>query len=117
MGNDELSINVTRLLEYLKSSDNYCPRKLFSGSNSSPEKSLQKNRSIFGLKNQSCDRRKGGAEIAFEIRAERSSPRNESGTNCRGSAGNSGGFAKHLTDTACFWLVLLTAFCWTIERS
>jgi len=31
---------------------------------------------------------KGGAEIAVEIRAERSSPRIESGTNCRGSAGN-----------------------------
>ena len=59
---------------------------------------------------------KGGAEIAVEIRAERSSPRNESGTNCRGSAGNSGGFDKHLADTACFWLVLLTAFWWTIER-
>ena len=40
-----------------KSSENYCPRKLFSGSNSSPKKSLQKNRSIFCLKNRSCDRR------------------------------------------------------------
>ena len=37
----------------------FCPRKLFSGSNSSPEKSLQKNRSIFCLKNRSCDRRYG----------------------------------------------------------
>ena len=36
----------------------FCTRKLFSGSYSSPEKSLQKNRSIFGLENQSCDRRK-----------------------------------------------------------
>jgi len=27
-----------------------------------------------------------------------------------------GGFAKHLADTACFWLVLLAAFWWTIER-
>jgi len=59
---------------------------------------------------------KGGAEIAVEIRAEQSSPRIESGTNCRGSAGNEGGFAKHLADTACFWLVLLAAFWWTIER-
>ena len=25
-------------------------------------------------------------------------------------------FAKHLADTACFWLVLLAAFWWTIER-
>jgi len=31
---------------------------------------------------------KGGAEIAVEIRAERSSPRIESSTNCRGSVGN-----------------------------
>jgi len=30
---------------------------LFSGSNFSPEKSLQKILSIFGLENQSCDRR------------------------------------------------------------
>ena len=30
-------------------SNSYCPRKLFSGSNSSPEKSLQKNCSIFCL--------------------------------------------------------------------
>ena len=35
----------------------FCPRKLFSGSISSLEKSLQKNRSIFCLKNWSCDRR------------------------------------------------------------
>ena len=35
---------------------------------------------------------KGGAEIAVEIRAERRSPRIESGS---GSAGNQGGFAKH----------------------
>jgi len=31
---------------------------------------------------------KGGAEIAVEIRAEWSSPRNEPGTNCRGSTSN-----------------------------
>ena len=47
MGNQQLSIHINSLLDYLKSSENYCPRKLFSGSNSSPEKSLQKNRSIF----------------------------------------------------------------------
>jgi len=40
-------IHIKTLLDDLKSSKNYCPRKLFSGSNSSPEKSLQKNRSIF----------------------------------------------------------------------
>ena len=57
MGNQQLSIHIKTLLDYLKSSKNYCPRKLFSGSNSSPEKSLQKNRSIFGLENRSCDRR------------------------------------------------------------
>jgi len=57
VGNQQLSIHITRLLDDLKSSKNYCPRKLFSGSNFSPEKSLQKNRSIFCLENQSCDRR------------------------------------------------------------
>ena len=56
---------------------------------------------------------KGGVEIAVEIRVERSSPGNESGTNCRGSASNWGGFAKHLADTTCFWVVLLW---WTIEK-
>ena len=30
--------------------------------------------------------------------------------------GEFAGFAKHLADTACFWLVLLAAFWWTIER-
>jgi hypothetical protein len=49
LGNQQLSIHITRLHDYLKSSKNYCPRKLFSGSNFSPEKSLE---------NQSCDRRK-----------------------------------------------------------
>jgi len=57
VGNQQLSIHIKRLLDYLKSSKNFCPRKLFSGSNSSPEKSLQKNRSIFCQKNRSCDRR------------------------------------------------------------
>ena len=57
MGNQQLSIHIKTLLDDLKSSKNYCPRKLFSGSNSSPGKSLQKNRSIFCLKNWSCDRR------------------------------------------------------------
>jgi len=59
---------------------------------------------------------KGGAEIAVKIREERSSPRNESGTNFSGRAGNYGGVAKHVDDTACFWLVLLAAFWWTVER-
>ena len=36
----------------------FCPRKLFLGKNSSPEKSLQNIRSIFCLEYQSCDRRK-----------------------------------------------------------
>jgi len=55
VGNQHLSIHIKTLLDDLKSSKNYCPRKLFSGSNSSPAKSLQKNRSILGLKNWSCD--------------------------------------------------------------
>jgi len=49
---------------------------------------------------------KGGAEIAVEIRAERSSPRIESGTNCRGSVGHWGGFPRHLFlagAVAAFW--------------
>jgi len=46
------------LLDDLKFFKDYCPRNLFSGSNFSPEKSLQKNHSIFCLENQSCDRRK-----------------------------------------------------------
>ena len=58
----------------------------------------------------------GGAEIAVQIRAERSSPRIESGTNCRGSAGNYGGFAKHLAVCACFWLALSQLFAGTMER-
>ena len=47
MGNHQVSIHITRSLDDLKSSDIFCPRKLFLGKNSSPEKSLQKNRSIF----------------------------------------------------------------------
>jgi len=43
----KLSIHITRLLDYSKIERIFGPRKLFSGSNSSPEKSLQKNRSIF----------------------------------------------------------------------
>jgi len=43
VGKDQLSIHLTRLLGDLKSSKNYCPRKLFSGSNSSPEKSSPEN--------------------------------------------------------------------------
>jgi len=37
VGDQQLSINIKSLFDYLKSSENYCPRKLFSGSNSSPE--------------------------------------------------------------------------------
>ena len=47
VGNDQLSIHFPRLLDYLKSSENYCPRKLFSGSNSSPEKSSPENIALF----------------------------------------------------------------------
>jgi len=43
VGKDQLSIHFTGLLDYLKSSDIFCPRKLFSGSNSSPEKSSPEN--------------------------------------------------------------------------
>jgi len=55
LGSQQLSIHIKTLLDDLKSSKDYCPRDLFSGSNFSPEKSLQKNRSIFRLENQSCD--------------------------------------------------------------
>ena len=61
----QLSIHIKTFLDDLKSSKDYCPRNLFSGSNSSPEKSLQKNRSIFCLENQSCDRRNAGGRINF----------------------------------------------------
>jgi len=57
LGSQQLSIHIKTLLDDLKSSKDYCPRNLFSGSKSSPEKSLQKNHSIFCLENQSCDRR------------------------------------------------------------
>ena len=40
---DQLSIHFTSLLDYLKSSEHYCPRTSFSGSNSSPEKSSPEN--------------------------------------------------------------------------
>jgi len=68
VGSQQLSIHIKTLLDDSKSSKNYYPRKLFSGSNSSPEKSLQKNRSIFGFKNWSGDRRYGrsGNEICTE---------------------------------------------------
>jgi len=51
----ELSIHIKTLLDDLNFFKDYCPRNLFSGSNFPPEKSLQKNRSIFCLENQSCD--------------------------------------------------------------
>jgi len=62
LGSQLLSIHIKTLrnflLDDLKIFKDYCPRNLFSASNFSPEKSLQKNLSIFCLENQSCDRRK-----------------------------------------------------------
>jgi len=57
LGSQQLSTHIKTLLDDFKIFNDYCPRNLFSGSNFSPEKSLQKNLSIFGLENQSCDRR------------------------------------------------------------
>jgi len=47
VGKDQLSIHFTRLLDDLKSSKHYCPRNLFSGSNSFPEKSSPEKSSRF----------------------------------------------------------------------
>jgi len=47
VGKDQLSIHFTSLLDYLKSSKHYCPRTVFSGSNSSPEKSSPEKSSRF----------------------------------------------------------------------
>jgi len=57
VGNDQLSIHLTRLLDYLKSSDIFCPRKLFWAKIPHPKKALQKISLDFCLKNQSCYRR------------------------------------------------------------
>jgi len=57
---DQLSIHFTRLLDYLKSSDIFCPRKLFWAKIPLPKKALQKMSLDFGLKNQSCYRRESG---------------------------------------------------------
>ena len=57
MGHDQLSIHFTRLLDYLKSSDIFCPRKLFWAKIPLPEKALQKIWLDFCLKNQSYYRR------------------------------------------------------------
>jgi len=57
LGSQQLSIHMKTLLDDLKFFKDYSPRNLFSGSNFSPGKSLQKNLSIFCLENQSCDRR------------------------------------------------------------
>jgi len=54
-----------------------------------------------------------GAEIAVEIRAERSSPRVGPGTNCRGSVGNSGGFSQTLSRLSLFMAGAVAAFCGT----
>jgi len=58
LGSQQLSIHIKTLLDDLKFFKDYCPRNLFSGSNFSPEISLQKNLSIFCLENQSCDLRR-----------------------------------------------------------
>jgi len=55
--NDQLSIHFTRLLDYLKSSDIFGPRKLFWAKIPLPKKALQKMSLDFCLKNQSCYRR------------------------------------------------------------
>jgi len=47
---------ITRLLKIER---HFLPEKAVLGKNSSPEKSLQKNRSIFCLQNPSCYRREG----------------------------------------------------------
>ena len=51
-------IHFTSLLDYLKSSDIFCPRKLLWAKIPLPEQALQKISLDFCLKNQSCDRRK-----------------------------------------------------------
>ena len=55
-----------KITYYLKSSDIFCPRKLFWAKIPLPKKTLQKNRSIFGLKNQSCYRRKNSWLLLFQ---------------------------------------------------
>jgi len=50
LGSQQLSIHIKTLLDDLKIFKDFCPRTshvMFSGSNFSPEKSLQKNLSIF----------------------------------------------------------------------
>jgi len=42
LGSQQLSIHIKTLLDDLKSSKDYCPRNLFSGSNSSPPKNLSR---------------------------------------------------------------------------
>ena len=56
VGKDHL-MHFTILLDYLKSSDIFCPRKLFWAKNPLPKKALQKISVYFCLKNQSCCRR------------------------------------------------------------
>jgi len=71
LGSQQLSIHIKTLLDDFKIFKDYCPRNLFSGSNFSPEKSLQKNLSIFCLENQSCDRRNAGRRT--DLRDKKSS--------------------------------------------
>jgi len=58
----------------------------------------------------------GGAEIAVQIRAERSSPRIESGTNCRGSAGNYLGVCKALSRLSLFLADAVATVCGDYEE-
>jgi len=58
---------------------------------------------------------KGGAEIAVEIRAERSSPRIESGTNSR-KCRQLGGVCQALSCLSLFLAGAVATFCGTMER-
>jgi len=57
LGSQQLSIHIKTLLDDLKFFQGLLPEKPVLGRNFSPEKSLQKNLSIFCLENQSCERR------------------------------------------------------------
>ena len=55
-GQRSVPIHFTRLLDYLKSSDIFCPRKVFWAKIPLPKKALQKISLDFCLKNPSCYR-------------------------------------------------------------
>jgi len=57
LGSQQLSIHIKTLLDDLKDFQGLLPENRFLSRKISPEKSLQKNLSIFCLENQSCDRR------------------------------------------------------------